>query len=87
MMYMTPENALFLAKQHAQDMLREAEADRLCREARAGSAHRETRLLAPVRTALAVLVRISRQHAPEPTKRVEKSASGASLSMPKPTAS
>ncbi|MGO8949056.1 MAG: hypothetical protein ACLQUY_15690 [Ktedonobacterales bacterium] len=89
MMPMTPENALYLAKQRAQDMLREAEADRLVREARRGSAesHSAVRLLAPVRAALAAIARLGQYGAPEPVKPVEKAASGARIPVAKPTAS
>ena len=72
MMPMTPNNALYLVKQHNQDLLREAEADRLYHEAKRGAAHSTTGLLAPLHAAMAVIARMSQQGVPEPVKPLEK---------------
>ena len=77
----TPPNiALYLVQQHSQDLLREAEADRLCEEAKHGSAHPTTSLVAPLRAALAAIARIGQQGVPERVQpAVEKAQSGAAL--------
>jgi hypothetical protein len=63
-MFMTPENALYLAKQHTQDLLREAEQDRLIRAAQQGSPHLAAWLIARAR---ATLERITQgEHLPAP---------------------
>jgi hypothetical protein len=79
MMPMNPTNALYLVKQHSQDLLREAEAERLCNEAKRGSEHPTTSLLAPLHAALSAIARIGQQAVPEPVKPVEKAQSGAAL--------
>jgi hypothetical protein len=70
---------LYLVKQHTQDLLREAEADRLYQEAKRGSAHPTTGLLAPLHAALAAIARIGQHAVPESVKPVEKAQSGAAL--------
>ena len=72
MMPMTPNNALYLVKQHNQDLLREAEADRLYDQARRGSGGPTTGLLAPLHAALAAIARMGQQGVPEPVKPTEQ---------------
>jgi hypothetical protein len=86
MMPMTPNNALYLVKQHNQDLLREAEADRLYNEAKRGSAHLTMGLLAPLHAAMAAIARIGQQAVPESVKPVEKAQSGAALPVAKSVA-
>jgi hypothetical protein len=83
MMPMTPNNALYLVKQHNQDLLREAEADCLYDEAKRGSAHPTTGILAPLHAALAAIARIGQQAAPESVKPVEKAQPGVALPVAK----
>ena len=83
MMPMTSNNSLYLVKQHNQDFLREAEADRLYDEARRGSTHPPASLLAPLRAALAAIARIGQQGVAEAVKPVEKAQAGAELPMAK----
>ncbi len=47
MMYMSPNNALNLAKQHQQDLMREAEADHQLHHAKCGSTSGAPSLLVP----------------------------------------
>jgi hypothetical protein len=75
MMPMNPNNALYLVKQHSQDLLREAEADRLYQEARRGSEHPTTDLLAPLHAALSAIARIGQHAVPESVKPVEQAQS------------
>ena len=79
MMPMTPNNALYLVKQHNQDLVREAEMDRLYNEARSGSARRRINLLAPLQAAMAAIVRMGQQQVPEQVSSMEKAQSGAKL--------
>jgi hypothetical protein len=72
-------NTLYLVQQHNQDLLREAEADRLCQEAKRGSAHPTAGLLAPLHAALTAIARIGQHAVPESVKPVEKAQSGAAL--------
>jgi hypothetical protein len=72
MMPMNPNNAQYLVQQHNQDLLREAEADRLYKEARRGAVHPTTGLLAPLQAALAAIARIGQQGGPEPVKPLGK---------------
>ena len=71
MMPMTPNNALYLVKQHNQDLLREAEADRRYNEARRGSDRPVANLLAPLHAAIAAISRIGQHGVPEQVKPVE----------------
>lgn len=84
MMPMNPNNAAYLVKQHTQDLLREAEADRLYKEARRGAVHSTTGLLAPLHAALAAIARMSQQGVPEPVKPLERP--GAELPVAKSVA-
>jgi hypothetical protein len=84
MMPMPPNNALNLMKQHNQDILREAEADRLYNEAKRGAAHPTAGLLAPLHAAMAAIARIAQQRVSEPVKPLEKP--GAELSAAKSVA-
>jgi hypothetical protein len=68
MMYMSPNNALNLAKQHQQDLLREAEADRLLHQANCGSTSGAPSLLASLHAALTVITRLGQQGASEEVK-------------------
>ena len=68
MMYMSPNNALNLAKQHQQDMLREAEADHPLHHAKCGSASGAPNLLAPLHAALTAITRLGHQGAAEEVK-------------------
>jgi hypothetical protein len=80
MMPMTPNNALYLVNQHNQDLLREAEMDRLCNEARSGSARSRISLLAPLQAAVAAIVRMGQQQVSEQVRpAMEKAQSGAKL--------
>jgi hypothetical protein len=77
---MTPYNSLYLVKQHNQDLLREAEMDRLCKEARSGSEHHRINLLAPLQAAVAAIVRMGHQQVSEQViPAMEKAQSGAEL--------
>jgi hypothetical protein len=84
MMPMTPHNALYLVKQHNQDLLREAEADRLYHEVRRGTAHPMASLLAPLHAAIAAIARMGQQGVQEQVKPVP---SGAELPLSKSSAS
>jgi hypothetical protein len=79
-------NSLYLVKQHSQDLLREAEADRLYAEAKRGLAHSTPNLLAPVHAALAAIARLGQQGVQEQIQAIEKSQSGAKLPIAKSTA-
>jgi hypothetical protein len=86
MMPMTPENALYLAKQRSQDMLHEAEADRMYHEAQRGSTHLASSLLSSVRAALSALATVSQHQTMEKVTTVEKAANEAGISVAKPSA-
>jgi hypothetical protein len=80
---MTPE----LAKQHMQELLREAEAARLSQQVESPSPHPTSSLLAPFRAVLATLARAGQQQRGEQVTSVEKAASGADVPVAKPSAS
>jgi hypothetical protein len=80
---MTPE----LAKQHMQELLREAETARLSQQVENPSPHPASHLLAPFRAVLASIARAGQQRRGEQVTSVEKAASGASLRVTKPSAS
>jgi len=80
MMPMTPNHAFYLVKQHNQDLLREAEMERLCNEARSGSEHHRISLLAHLQAAMAAIVRMGHQQVSEQViPAMEKAQSGAKL--------
>jgi hypothetical protein len=79
----SPTIMQYLVKQHTQDLLREAEAARLCAEAKRGSAHPSTGLVAPLRAALAAIARIGQQEVSEQVRPVEKAQSGIALPIAK----
>ena len=84
----TPLNiARYLVQQHTQDLLREAEAERLCNEAKRGLAHPAPRLLAPLQAAMAAIARLGQQGVQEQIQAMEKAQSGAKLPIAKSTAS
>jgi len=83
----TLNNSLYLVKQHNQDLLREAEADRLCAEAKRGLAQSTPNLLASVHAALTAIARIGHQGVQEQIQAMEKAQSGAKLPIAKSTAS
>jgi hypothetical protein len=70
-MFMTPENALNLGKQHAQDMLREAETDRLFLAAQQGTPSLAARLIAQAQATLERITQGEHRLAPESGKPVE----------------
>jgi hypothetical protein len=81
---LTPPNTMqYLVKHHSQDLLREAEAERLKNEARRGSAHPSTGLVAPLRAALVAIARIGQQGVPEQVRPAEKAQSGIALPVAK----
>ena len=80
---MTPE----LAKQHTQELLREAEAARLSEQAQSPSPHPASILLAPFRAVLAAIARVGQQQRGEQVTSVAKAASGERIPVAKPNAS
>ena len=83
MMPMTPE----LAKQHMQELLREAEAARLSQQVQSPFPHPASILLTPFRAVLAAIAREGQQQRGEQVTSVEKAASGSGLPVSKPSAS
>jgi hypothetical protein len=83
MMPMTPE----MAKQHMQELLREAEAARLSQQVRSRPPHPASILLAPFRAVLAAIAREGQQQRGEQVTSVEKAESAADLPVAKPSAS
>jgi hypothetical protein len=84
MMYMSPNNALELVKQHQQDLSREAEVDRLLHEAERGSGSGGPSLLAPLHAALTAIARLGRPGVSEEVKvaATVQPSSGPSLARP-----
>jgi hypothetical protein len=80
---MTPE----LAKQHMQELLREAEAARLSEQVQNRPPHPASILLAPFRAVLAAIAREGQQQRTEQVASMEKAESGADLPVAKPSAS
>jgi hypothetical protein len=80
---MTPE----LAKQHMQELLREAEAARLSQQVQSPSPHPASVLLAPFRTVLAALAREGLRQRGEQVTSVEKAERSSDLPVAKPSAS
>jgi hypothetical protein len=78
-------NAMYLVQQHNQDLLREAEADRLYNEAKRGLANPAPRLLAPLQSAMAAIARLGQQGVQEQIQAMEKVQSGAKLPIAKST--
>ena len=73
MVHPSPEIIRQLARLHTQQMLREAEAERLAREARRGAHPSAKGPIAPVRAALVALTaiaRIGQHHTPAPVEPV-----------------
>jgi hypothetical protein len=64
-MFVIPENSLYLATQHPQDMLRDTETDHLFRAAQQGSPHLAARLIAQARATLARITLGEQLLAPE----------------------
>jgi hypothetical protein len=87
MMPMSPENAKLLAKHHAEDLLREAEADRRYIEARRGLDHPSGRFLAQTRATVAALVHLGRHETQEAITFRESGSAGAVLPAVDPAAS
>jgi hypothetical protein len=79
---MTPE----LAKQHMQELLREAEAARLSQQVESQPPHPASSLLAPFRAILAAIAREGQQRG-EQVASMEKAESGTDLPVAKPSAS
>jgi hypothetical protein len=79
-----------LVKQHMQQLLREAEAERLASEAR-NAAHTPSQgLTASVRAALAAIAGLGQRHAPAPTEPASATGTtggGAGLSVATPAPS
>ena len=82
MTLMTPE----LAKQHMQELLREAEAARLSEQVQNRPPHPASHLLAPFRAVLAAIAREGQQERGEQITSVEKAERGADLPVAKPSA-
>jgi hypothetical protein len=81
-----PEITQQLAKLHTQQLLREADADRLAREARRGMPHPAGHLLAHARAALAALVRLGQQRTSSPVKPAKPAqTTGTGVGLPAAT--
>jgi hypothetical protein len=87
MFYPTPESALQLGKLRAEQLVREAEADRLYREARSGAPHPIGEFIALARAALQTITRESQHRTPSPVELAQTRGSGAGLPIPEPAAS
>jgi hypothetical protein len=83
MMPMNPE----MAKQHMQELLREAEAARLSQQVQNPSPHPASILLTPFRAVLAALASAGQQQRGEQVTSVEKAESGADVPVAKLSAS
>jgi hypothetical protein len=71
MLYPHPDNAFQLSKLRAEQLLREAETERMLREARSEMPHPASRLISPVRGALAAVAQLIRGRTPSAEEQVE----------------
>jgi hypothetical protein len=70
-LYPHPDNAFQLSKLRAEQLIREAETERMLREARSAMPHPASRLISPVRGAFAAVAHLIRGRTPSPEEQVE----------------
>jgi hypothetical protein len=87
MLHPTPESALQLGKLRAEQLVREAEAERRYREARSGAPHPVGEFIALARAALQAIAREGQHRTPSPVDPAQTRGSGAGLPVAKPAAS